>query len=362
MINDTASAPVTGPTEGDRRQNERRNEDRRKLERVSARGLIALLISVAAIGLAVYALWQDAAVSGRVASLQLEQARFAAASDKLNQDLLALNSQLAVTERRVGALGGLPSQLAGLADSVQELRDRTESGQRAWMLAEARYLLEIANRRLALERDTGAALAAMMAADERLRATGDPGLNLARRRLATEIQSVRALPQPDLAGLAARLAAAEELADDLTVLGAIEHVYVPASRIEGAAPGLGRAWRKLKSSISELVSIRRIGEDAVELVSLEEQGVRRHHLQLLLFASRIAALRGDQPGFRSSVTTARAWLEQMFDPRDSGVEGLARELRELERLDIAPPLPDISGTLALLQRADKGEQRPRNAS
>jgi uroporphyrin-3 C-methyltransferase len=99
-----------------------------------------------------------------------------------------------------------------------------------------------------------------------------------------------------------------------------------------------------------MVRVRRFGAETVELISLEEQGVRRHHLQLLLFSARLAALRGDEAEYRTSLDRAGSWLGEMFDTRDAGVTSLQRELRALEHLPIAVPVPDISQSLKLLEK------------
>jgi uroporphyrin-3 C-methyltransferase len=312
-----------------------------------------------ALGVTIFGLWQHYSVIGRLEALQAAQAQFAATNDELHRQLSALEDRVAVNDRRTEELGRLSAQFAQLSGSVDELRERADAGQRGWIMAEARYLLEIANRRLTLERDTGSALAAMLTADERLRMARDPAVNPVRRKLAGEIQTLRSLPQPDLAGIASRLAAAEELSSDLAVLGAVSSRYQPPMTTPDQSSGILRAWQVLHSSFAGMISIRRIGKDAAELVSLEEQGVRRHHLQLLLFAARVAALRADQPGFRASVSNARHWLDQMFDPADTRVVGLRRELQELEKIDIAPSLPDISGSLRMLERVGQPERAPR---
>jgi uroporphyrin-3 C-methyltransferase len=357
MDHDPASVPAvpadSAAREGERRQADRRVEGRRNVERISVRALIAVLVAVAAAVVAVIALWRNHVLNVQLDSIRGEEARLAAASEKLQRELAAIETRTSSTEQRIGELGGLSARFADLNASVEELRGRADRGQRAWMLAEAEYLLEIANRRLALERDVGSALAALLTADQRLRAIGDPGLSAVRRRLASEIQAVRVLPQPDLTGIAARLAAAEELSSNLTVLGAIPSRYVPPNPDAGSA-GVARGWRILKSSLANIISVRRIGQDAVELVSLEEQGVRRHHLQLLLFAARVAALRGDESGFHASVSNARHWLKQMFDEADPRVVALSQQLASLEKLEIAPALPDISGSLQLLKRRQHG--------
>src|SRR5690606_25030014 len=143
----------------------------------------------------------------------------------------------------------------------------------------------------------------------------------------------------------------EELAGRLPVIGAIPGRYRPeeAGRKEVAEPGPARIWQLIRSSLTNMISIRRIGRDAVELVSLEEQNVRRQHLQLLLFAARLAAIRGDNTLFHKNIAAAREWLAQTFDPRHPGVASIDETLREVGEVNLAPPLPDISASLRMLE-------------
>lgn len=346
------AAGSDGALDPERRSLERRTEDRRKLERIGIFGLVAILIAATAAILAIVAVWRQVGVNTRIEDLRAELGSAASESQRLRLDLTRLNQQAMLEAQRREELARLPAELAQLNESVDALRERTEAGQRVMLRDEARFLLEMAVQRLALERDIGGAMSALRAADERLAALRDPRLAGVRRRLALEIQSLHMFPQPDLAGVAAKLAAAEEIAPTLPVLGAVTDRYEPPDRLSGVAPGLERAWQVVKGSLRDMISIRRIGKDAVELVSLEEQGVRRHHLQLLLFSARLSAMRGDQTGFRTALTNARGWLGQMFDKSDVQVAALASDIDELVEIDIAPPPPDISGSLELLQQLE----------
>ena len=350
--------PVSPPdglapsAEGDRRHAERRHENRRKLERVSVRGLLAVLLACIAIGFAAFAIWQAARAGRTLSDIRDQQAQLVADNARLREELAALAGRLDANTNRVEELGTLGPRLSELGDSFAELRERTEGAQRAWTNAEAHYLLEIANRRLTLDRDWGSALAAMEAADQRLQSLKDPSLNPTRRALASEIQALRNVVPPDLPGITARLASAEEIAGSLPVLGAIQEDYSPDRPVAGSPPGLARAWQVIRASLVGMVSIRRIGDDAVELVSFEEQNVRREHMQLLLFATRLAALRGDESAFKANLAAARAWLEQVFDPADTRVANLRQELAMLDKAPISPALPDISQSLKLLEAHD----------
>ena len=347
--------PVSSPdgsmpsANGDRRHAERRHENRNKLERVSVRGLLAVLLACIAIGFAAFAIWQAARAGRTLTDIHDQQSQLVADNAKLHEELTALAGRLAANTNRVEELGTLGPRLSELGDSFAELRDRTEGAQRAWTNAEARYLLEIANRRLTLDHDWGSALAALQAADERLQSLKDPSLNPTRRALASEIQALRNVVQPDLPGITARLASAEEIAGSLPVLGAIQEDYSPDSPVAGSPPGLARAWQVIRASLVGMVSIRRIGDDAVELVSFQEQKVRREHMQLLLFATRLAALRGDESSYKANLLAARVWLDQAFDPADTRVATLRQELAMLDKAPIAPALPDISRSLKLLE-------------
>jgi uroporphyrin-3 C-methyltransferase len=346
----SASREPSAPVDIERRQAERRTGDRRKAERNSVRALLAILLAVIALLFAALSWFQQSEVRRGIDAVRAEQQKSAESSAQLRARMDEMMESGRSAEGRLNELGALSQQVNELARTLEEVRARTESGERAWVVAEARYLLEIANRRLAFERDDTAALAALLAADARLQSLRDPALNGVRRALSQEIQALRAAPHPDINGIVARLASGEELAARLPVLGAIAEHYRPDDRMSGSTPGFARAWQVLKSSFVGMVSIRRIGEDAVELVSLEELGLRRHHLQLLLYGARMAALRRDATDYSANVSAARRWLEEMFDLREPSVESLQKDLQALELAEIAPPLPDISRSLQLLER------------
>jgi uroporphyrin-3 C-methyltransferase len=84
-------------------------------------------------------------------------------------------------------------------------------------------------------------------------------------------------------------------------------------------------------------------------VSLEEMGVRRHHLETLLFAARLAALRADAAEYVADLAAARDWLGRFFDAKDASVARLDAELADLAASRVAPEVPDVSGSLKLLR-------------
>jgi len=67
--------------------------------------------------------------------------------------------------------------------------------------------VKLANHRLILEKDINTAITALEAADERLKEVADPGLLESRQVLLEQIQSLRAIEQPDITGMALQISA-----------------------------------------------------------------------------------------------------------------------------------------------------------
>ena len=146
-----------------------------------------------------------------------------ATQDRLSSQVGLLTTRLEQSQdqfrNQIRALGEVPTQLGELGQNVAELRARTEAPQRAWVRAEALYLLELGARRLNLEHDVPTAIAAMESADARLAAVTDPAVAEVRAQLARELEGLRAVRLPDMASIIARLTAIEAEAETFRVLG-----------------------------------------------------------------------------------------------------------------------------------------------
>ncbi|MDY0065521.1 MAG: uroporphyrinogen-III C-methyltransferase [Steroidobacteraceae bacterium] len=311
-------------------------------------------VAVLALAIAAYALWRLDATRDRLeavsdATLELQSGRAA-----LEAELQALATDSRQSRRdlarRVDALGETPRQLQELASSVEELRGRTQGPERAWSRAEALFLLELAQRRLALERDVETAIVALESADARLAALRDSSFEQVRRQIARELQALRSVRGPDVTSIMARLGAAEEHAMRAPVKGVVTAQREAVDHTDLPDGPLARAWAVTRRALANLVVIRRVDQDAGRLVTEHEALLRRQHLQLLLFAARTAAARHDGAEYRRALAGARRWLGEFFDLSGATAQALLREIQALEPIDVDPPTPDVSGSLRELQR------------
>lgn len=328
--------------------------------RRQGQGVSPMLVALVVLGLllAVYAHWRFGQFDERIDRLRRQVTELRAINDQLDTRLQTLADDLessrSTWRSEVRGLREVPGQLDALSRSVEELRARTEAPQRAWVRAEALYLMELAERRLRLERDVETAIVALESADARLATLDDPAVREVRAKLALELAALRAVPVPDIADVLGRIGRLEDEVPTLPVIG------MPASqarrdRPEAEAPGVfERAWRRVRQAMRDLVSLRRIEPATARLVTQEEESLRRQHLELLLFGARVAAMQPDGAAYAQSLRAADVWLQQYFDTSKPEVEAAAKELAALELTIIEPPLPAVGEAGRLLQGVIRG--------
>lgn len=339
-----------------------------RLRRSSGVSPVLIVLTVLALLLAAHAQWRFGQLDGRIERLRdrLVELREAQQqlSDRLEAESIQSSADMARLRRHVEGLSETPLRVAELGRSVEELRARTEAPQRVWVRAEALYLLELAERRLKLERDTATAIAAMEAADARLATVRDPAVETVRAQLGRELAALRAVPQPDLASVYARLAALERTAAGFPVLGVPIATAGRAEPVEAEPRSPAeRAWYRVRQASRDMLSLRRVDPDTARLVTLEEEALRRQHLKLLLFAARVAAMQQDRAVYADTLRAADSWLAQYFDSSAEEVAAAQAELGELAGIDIDPEYPEIGGAARLLGRvgnsAGGDDQEPR---
>lgn len=322
-------------------------------KRVHTYGRLTTAAAVLALATAGYALWRLDAARDRLEELNQVVTQIDSDRAVLRGEIksLANSERVARNElsRRLDALNEAPKQLQEFGAALEELRGRAEGPERAWSRAEAAFLMELAQQRLILDRDVDTAVAALESADSRLASLRDPGVAAVRQQVAKEVLALRAVHRLDTAGILARLTNAEEEATLASVLGivAVERTAPTNVLPEGF---FSRAWAVARNAISGLISVRKVEDRGASVVTLEEQSLRRQHLQLLLYSARAAVPRHDNASYRSSLAGARQWLNGFFDLTDPATAALLKEVQALETIDIDPPLPDVTGSSRALQR------------
>jgi len=269
--------------------------------------------------------------------------------DSLKTSLQSMNDQL--TSQLNSAMGDIQTKEQALRESVQKLHDQLDRNSDDWIVAEAEYLIRVADQRLQLTRDTHTAVRALENADQRLRDMGDPSLLEVRKKITDDVVALRAVPDPDIEGMALTLGGLAKRVDVLPLTGGPSEHAVPAD----AAAQDGEAqtgWRgflnRLWGQIKTLVVIQHKGAGGKPLLPPDERYFLRENLRIKLESARLALLRHDNKTFRDILGTAGQWLTEYFDPQSQAVISMQESLKELVGTDLAPTLPDVSDALKAL--------------
>ena len=280
---------------------------------------------------------------------------------ELEQSLSAVERQL--DNRLDSALSSVSSESAaqaarlqqlesGLAEQRNELARFSATDRESWLLAEAEYLLRLANQRLIMTGDTEAAAALLASADAILRQLDDAALHTVRAAVAADLAAIRAVPQLDIEGMYLRLAALIEQADALVIFEFPEleaqPMPEPAEDWEGRLQqGYEAALRKL----SDYVIIRRRDVPMQSLMDPQWESLVRQNLRMLLEQAQVALLSGNQFLFRESLERSQGWVAEFFESDEAAARALAREIRLLQDETVQVTLPDTARSLRALQDA-----------
>lgn len=262
---------------------------------------------------------------------------------------------------------------AGLSQSINDvqlkinsharrLRELSTTSRNDWLLAEAEYLIRLANQRLITERNTKNATILLVTADGILRDLDEVDLLPVREALAKSITALRSAQMVDREGLYLQLNA---LSEQLVNLPLIEsELEEGATSDEGGASAavneggelLSQNWRDqllqgfnaALDSASDLIRVRRRDTPLEPLPSVEEDHQVRYNLAIMLEQAQMALLREEQAIYEASLQKARQWLNSYFELNESAAP-LVDQLAELEQENVVQQLPDISEGLEVLR-------------
>lgn len=225
-------------------------------------------------------------------------------------------------------------------------------------LEEIESYLRVANRQLQLAGNFAAAETALGLADERLALLDDPAFLGVRSEIADEIAALQRVEQPDLTGIALALSALSEQASGLALKGHERVAPATAPDQTNAAAGSQSGWDRFVASVQAalkgLVAVRRTDTAVEPLLPPDEVYFLYRNLELKLEVARLALLQRNQEVYRTSLRGVRSWLNTYFDTQDGSVANALNQIADLEGKQIAPTLPDISGSLQQLQQVEPG--------
>ncbi|NOX28198.1 MAG: hypothetical protein GXP21_08470 [Gammaproteobacteria bacterium] len=334
--------------------------------------IIALLIAIAAAGGAGW-LWQQLQHSKQTLHQTVSQQKqnsqdeisqlqsqikqlsenIGTASGEFDTKLSEQNRQISAIQTTVDATAANTEQIAETVTSLHsKLNINPKTG---WLIAEAEYLLSIANQQLLLAGDIDTSINALRSADQRLRESADPTVLNVRSIINDEITQLQSVQVTDITGAALTLASMQSRVDELVLAGKNEEHNeaviddTEASTIEQSKEGWRGALDTALNAVKDLVVIRQRGNDASDpLLTPDQRALVYQNLRLKFESARLSLIQGDEATYQQSLDIANEWLLEYFD-NDAKRSAVSDTLNELGKVSLTITMPDISTSLDALR-------------
>ena len=334
--------------------------------------LLALIVAIAAC-VGVWWLWQqlqsseanlkntvNSAINTQSESAQTEIRKLMNELNHVNTDLGEKidqqNQQFDTLKSDVdNAVSGTEQVAETLTALHSKLKINPKTG---WLVAEAEYLLSLANQQLLLTANIDSGIAALRNADQRLRETGDPTLLDIRAQIADEITQLQSVVIVDVAGAALTLASLQTRVNELTLAGFDSTEETPQTTTDNSKEettsnnpvrqGLNTALQSIKDLLS--IKVRERGDSSAgnPLLTPDQRALIYQNLRLKLESARLSLIQRDTVTYKQSLDISKQWLNTYFDD-NSKRSALKQTLNELESINLSISLPDITGSLDALR-------------
>ncbi|MCS6126926.1 uroporphyrinogen-III methylase [Shewanella baltica] len=294
--------------------------------------------------------------------LLAQDAKNIALQDQLQQALLQPNQRIGQLEQQQLNDAKTYQELTKLAADQNQLQDRVNKlAQRSpthWMASEAEYLVNMAGRKLWLEKDPRTATDLLKSADETIAAMNNPALLPIRKALAKDIAATASIKTTDIDGNVLALDALIEQLDKLPLNRTDAEADAPEDTtitgdLNDWQSNLGKTWKALTQ---DFITIRHKTADAPALLAPEQQWYLVENIRHKLLQSQLALYRYDRAAYHQSLMMARKWLQTYFDTQDHKTAEAIAEIDKLATLELDPiTLKSFAAKPLLLQLTSYGE-------
>jgi uroporphyrin-3 C-methyltransferase len=319
---------------------------------------VTLFLAIAAVAMSAY-LWQ--LNDQRQQQLQSINAGNSAVEQRLDQQLAANRNmqrefdrqQAKQQQQQLTTQNKIELLQQQLASQNKKLLSLSTTDRDDWLLAEAEYLMRLANQRLLMGKEIQGAQDLLMAADDIAKELDDTALYLVRKALAGDIAALQTVARFDLEGIYLQLDALAKEAGKLRLIKLPQLTTKPEEQMPELEPTwqqrLQQGFNAAGEKLSQYVQINRRDEIYKPLLAPEYEAAVRQNVRLMIEQAQMASLAGKQKIYQDSLLKAKTWLSNYYTLDQQATHVIVRAIDELSQQQIAVQLPDISASLRALK-------------
>lgn len=262
----------------------------------------------------------------------------------------ALESSLLALERSVSEVQAHIVSLNTLFQDLSKIRSD-------WLLSEVSHSLALASQELQLAGNVSVAIAALHLVENRLAQFDRPELIGVKKAIASDLEALKAIPPLDIVGLTVKLDQLTQEIDALPLIIDARHAYpLPSTDTAPEHSFWSQFFKDMVHSLGTMVSIRRIDQAEVVLLSPEQSFVLRENIKLRLLDARIALLTRNASSYDADISAVGLYIERFFDRTDPATVHCLSSLVELKKVALGVVLPDLSASLKAINQAQATAQ------
>jgi uroporphyrin-3 C-methyltransferase len=322
-------------------------------------GLFNFLLILLLAGAAGYYWWQQQQIARdyetTIGELQ-QQLEGKAGNARLDSSLSPLKGDISSLGRKIDELG---VEQQGLRESSEKLYELYGRDKNDWQLAEVEYLMRVAQHKLILQDDFEGAAITLQAASDRIALTGDPGLLPVRVMISEEIADLKTRKRADLVGMTLILA---QLRRQVRVLEPGFALRVDETASEPQQVETSQDWfDRFNAFIDSLVKVRNEATQPTEIEAniADVSETLEDNLKL----ARWAVLERDGRQYQRLIEQSLRLFREFYDLDNAANNDFMTQLQELQKMELKPEKPDITGSLReLLRILSQRETAPQPAA
>lgn len=268
-------------------------------------------------------------------------------TNRTQEQMLTLKNTMTENEQTIKAAKDLSLKQTQLVAEWQA----AEKGDLAkWQVAEAQYLVKLANDHLQFNHDANMAKILLERANDVLSNVQNTNILEIRKAIASNLANLSGTPQNDATHLFLRVSGLDKTIDQLpfpsnplkpepsTSVEEVNNANLPWWKV-----GLNKAWLGL----SQIVIIRKTYSNELPLVLPEEKTFLMQNLHAQMSYISWAILHQNNAVYQASLSNAYNFIQAYFAKDADLTKSVLLNLNELEKINIEPVSLDLSATLKL---------------
>lgn len=283
---------------------------------------------------------------------------------RLQSEVQTAQSELTTLKSSVSDAKQVASKSEALVAKQEQMITDWNAAQKGdmnkWYLAEAQYLVRLANDHLQYSHNLGLALTLLQRAQQVLANAQDSNLVDVQKSISNEIANIQAIQSVDTTSLYLRLTALNADLDKLPLPIDPHHPMLTYQGKTDQQKLTPTSWwervvNHVANGLSKIVIIQENNNETLPITLPDEKRFLYQNLHAQMESAMWATLNQNQAIYQASLARLSAWIQQYFVQSAPTTIAMLQSLQTLRSLNIHPAAPNLDQTVQMLDQRKSGE-------